>query len=164
MSMSRITMAAAIAAAFIASVANASTAGLASLSNTELLKRWNTQADWYDKAYLLEGCADNKVPNTNRTFLLCDTAGRKGTVSFRRNAGRLETVEYAMKGNPPNDASMFVRFVRSARSGNMGAVGADLLSIAKKSGTACTDEPGAQVCARFATGEFFMSTAEHKQP
>lgn len=162
--MSKISLAAAVATTLIAGIAQASTAGLDTLSNAELLKRWNTQADWYDKAYLLEGCADRKVPDSNRSFLLCGTAGGKGNVAFRRNAGRLESVEYAMKGSPPNDASMFVRFVRSARNGNMGAVGADLLNAARKGGSACAEEAAAQVCARFASGEFFMSAAERKQP
>ncbi|WP_198086624.1 hypothetical protein [Variovorax sp. E3] len=157
-------MAAAVVAAFVAGAAHASNAELGSLSNTELLKRWNAQADWYDKAYLLESCADKKVPSSNRSFLLCDTAGGKGTVAFRRNSGRLENVEYTMKGHPLSDASMFVRFVRSSRSGDMAAVGASLLKTAQKNGSACTSEPSAQVCANFSSGAFFMSALEPQRP
>jgi len=136
-------------------LAHAETPPLKSMNDEQLHTRWNKQADWNDKAFVLRNCASRKVPNSNRSFQLCETAG-KGIIAFRRQAGSLENVEYQLKGHPLNDATMFVSFVRGTNTGDMPAVGVALLRKAQQSGTACTTEPSAQICAHYASGEFVM--------
>lgn len=126
---------------------------LKSMSDQQLQARWNKQADWYDKAYLLSGCHSRKVPNSDRSFTLCGTNGDKGTVSFRRKGEKLENVEYMTKGDMGTAGSMFVRFVRGTHIGNAGQVSMDLLRNARVAGTSCSAEGSMQVCALWANGE-----------
>lgn len=126
---------------------------LRGMSDQQLQARWNKQADWYDKAYRLQGCTSKKAPNSDRSFSLCSTSGGKGTVSFRRKAGKLENVEYMPNGDSINSGSMFVRFVRGTHIGNAGQVSSHLLSRAQSSGNSCSPEGSLQICAAWVSGE-----------
>ena len=143
--------------AIAATAALAEPVRLNTLSDAQLTTRWNKQAEGYDKAFLLGGCTETKVPNSKNSFTLCSTADDVGAVFFRRKAGALENVEYMIAGHPLRGASMFLRFVRGSGSGNMAELGGRLLKNAKAQGQACEAEPSAQICAYSRQGKFEMS-------
>jgi hypothetical protein len=127
---------------------------LSSMTDAQLVARWNSQADQYEKAFRMKGCKTTNTPQPGRTVTMCQAEGKSSFIVINRKDGRFENVRLDLLMHPPTDASMFIRFVRGTSVGNMGAVGMQLLTEAKKLGNACVIEEAAKVCAGFAAGDF----------
>lgn len=148
----------ALAILAMCSATHAATVTLATMTDQQLQARWNKQAGEYDEAFELTNCKTSRTPEPGITVTICQTAGRKSLLTLQRKNGQLTQLRLWPMAHPPTDSSMFIRFVRGSSIGNMGAVGIQLLTDAKKSGSACVNEEHIKVCASYGSGEFEMST------
>jgi hypothetical protein len=129
---------------------------LMAMSDEQLLARWSKESEQYDKRFALSNCKNTRTPTPGVTLTQCNTTD-SSVVSLQRKNGQLTKIQMWPLTHPPTDSSMFIRFVRGTQVGNMGAVGMQLLTESKKSGSACVDEQGVKVCAEHAGGDFSLA-------